>query len=137
MGKHHSPEVKRAAVARILAGERPMAVSRSIGVSNTSSIYKWIEQFKGSAKPNATKPRKQPSGTPALLPVPQVIVAQPTRQHRGPPSAFSNKDTRQYLLMWEQSLLAGIRDGRIKNLRDNPEIVLALNALVASQGGEE
>lgn len=73
---------------------------------------------------------------PAVVPE-AVLVAVPTRQHRGPPSPFSSKDTRQYLLMMEQSTLAGIRDGRIKNLRDNPELVLALNALCASAAMED
>lgn len=206
--REYSEEFKRAAVARIVAGEQALAVSRDIGIDSNSLIYAWRDKYaadiKRSAKAAAsiapgvlitTTPSKGPGGRtiyPIALkqqcvalvnisklsyddaaaqtgvpkdriekwvrtgikrgargdlvkskvmgkagpPVPaapaQVVVAQPTRQHRGP-SPYSNKDTRQYLLMMEQSLIQGIREGRIKNLREHPELILSLNALAASE----
>jgi transposase-like protein len=206
----YTEDFKRAAVARIVAGESPAVVSRDIGVDSNSLIYAWRDKYAGDIKrsakaaakmapdvlladgvpsphfgpkgrtvyPLALKQRavtlvkieklsvqeaaKQLSvapdrihkwvkegikrgakgeikrGLPAVqAPPSQVIVATPTRQHRGAPSPFSSKDTRQYLLMMEASTLAGIREGRIKTLREHPELVLALNALVACERGEE
>jgi transposase-like protein len=185
----YSDEFKRAAVARILAGEVPLSVSRDLGLPGTSLIYKWRKQYGDTDRPSiSAKSTKGPSGrtvyslavkeraihmvkhegrslkeTAKELRIPsgrveswvrngvkrgmrgeagaviiqeQVAVIAPTRQHRSP-SPFSNKDTRQYLLLMEASVLAGIRDGRIKTLRDNPELVLALNALVSCERGED
>lgn len=106
-----------------------------------------LVKIKGLSKAQAATQMNVPAGLvrrwikagykpqlPAVI-APAQVVSTPTRQHAAP-SPYSRKDARQYLLMWEQCVLAGIREGRIKNLREHPEHALALNALVALEADE-
>lgn len=68
MRRSYSEEQKRAAVARVMRGEKPMDVSRSIGVNSNNLIYTWISQYKDTTGPtgenvgSVPKPTKGPKG---------------------------------------------------------------------------
>ncbi len=71
MSRHFTVAERKAAVARLLAGERPAALSRELRVT-TSALRLWRSRYRAELAPSSTPPAPSPSFAPAAPAAPEL-----------------------------------------------------------------